>query len=98
MRGPSTSRVLRLPVVNDRPIEQGKEGAIVLHQRIMLEQSGDRRLVKEMGRGYHSTNLLLLGGMDFVLLCKRSSSAVKGNRTFVLESHTCSSNELLATG
>src|SRR5256885_7415242 len=35
--------------------------------------------------------------MDFMLLCKRSSSAVKGNRTFVLKSQTRSSNGLLAT-
>src|SRR5712691_11648714 len=34
-----TRRVLSLPLLNSGPIQQGKEGAIVLDQGIMLEQS-----------------------------------------------------------
>ena len=78
MGGPSASRALSLPVVNDGPIKQGKEGAVFGDQRIMIEQRADHRLVKEIGRGYHSKKLLLLGEMGFLLHCKRSFAAVKG--------------------
>ena len=84
MGRPSTRRTLGLEVVNQRPIEQGKEGAIVLDNGIVGQQSSHDRLVKEIGRGYQSKKLLLLGEMGFLLRCKRSFAAVKENRTFVL--------------
>src|SRR5579859_7499532 len=49
---------LGLPALHSRPVQLGKEGAIVGDERIMREQSRHGRLVKE-GRGrYHSRELL----------------------------------------
>ncbi len=93
----STGRALSLPVVNDRPLKQGKEGAILHNHGIMLKQSGHHRVVKQIRRGYHSKQLLLLGEMGLLLLCKRSAPAVKGTRTFVLKRNSRLSNKLLAT-
>src|SRR2546430_6588863 len=56
MSRPSSARTLGLPVVNDGPIKQGKEGAIVFNHGIMLKQSGHHRVVKQIRRGYHSKN------------------------------------------
>src|SRR5258708_21610382 len=41
-----TRRALVLPLLNEGPIQEGKEGAVVLDQGIMLEQSGHRRMGK----------------------------------------------------
>src|SRR2546427_12315295 len=35
----STSRTLSLPLLNEGPIQQGKESAVVHHHRVMLKQS-----------------------------------------------------------
>lgn len=61
MSRPSTPRTLSLPLIEDGPIEQGKEGAILLHNGIMVEQGGYHRLVKEVRSRYHDKELLLLG-------------------------------------
>src|SRR5260370_37719796 len=42
MSGSSTSRALLLPLVDEGPIEQGKESAVVLNHRVMLKQSCHR--------------------------------------------------------
>src|SRR5258708_32474190 len=47
MGGTATDRTLGLPLLDQGPIEQGEEGTIVLHQRIMLQQMGQGGLVKE---------------------------------------------------
>jgi hypothetical protein len=57
----STSRALGLPVVDHGPRKQRKEGAVLLNHRIMVKQSSHHRLVKEIRRGYHHKQLLLLG-------------------------------------
>ena len=54
----STRRALGLPRLDEGPIEECKEGAILLNQGIMIEQSGDDGLVKEARGGYHSNRLL----------------------------------------
>jgi hypothetical protein len=55
----STSRALVLPLLDEGPIQQGKEGAVVLDHRVMLQQSSHRRLVKEVRCRYHNVGLLL---------------------------------------
>ena len=42
MGGSPTPRVVGLPLLHRGPIQQRKEGAVVLDQRIMLEQSCHR--------------------------------------------------------
>ena len=48
MSGPSQPRALGLPLLDDGPIEQREEGALIGHQGIMLEQGGEDGLVKEI--------------------------------------------------
>ena len=55
----STRGTLGLPVLDQRPIEEGKKGTIIGDQGIMIEQGGDGGLVKESGRRYHGKKLLL---------------------------------------
>ncbi|HET7637680.1 MAG TPA: hypothetical protein VFK47_02975, partial [Ktedonobacteraceae bacterium] len=55
----SASRALLLALLDEGPIQQGKEGAVVLDQRVMLKQSSHRRLVKEVRCRYHNVGLLL---------------------------------------
>lgn len=45
------------PTVNHRPIEKGKEGAIVSDDGIKFEQSSECRLVKKTRSRYHSSEL-----------------------------------------
>ena len=52
-------RVLRLPLLDEGPIEQGEQGAIGRNDGIMGKQLRHGRLVKDMRRGYHSRKLLL---------------------------------------
>jgi hypothetical protein len=78
------------------PLEQGKEGAILLHHGIMVEQGGHHRLVKEVRSRYHNTELLMSGESDLVILYKRSFSLVKRKRTFFLRRRERSRNKLLA--
>lgn len=59
MSRPPTSRTRNTPALDERPIEQRKEGAIVLDNRVMIEHGGQGRLVKEGGSRYHSKGLLL---------------------------------------
>ena len=54
MGRPSTSRTLGLPLVNERPIQQGEKGAIVLHHGINVEHLLQHRLVKEARREYQT--------------------------------------------
>jgi len=72
----SASRALRLPLLqllNERPIKQRKEGVVVLHNRIMLEHTGQSGLVKDRRRRYHESELLSEKyGLD--RLCKGVSS------------------------
>jgi hypothetical protein len=54
MSRPSTRGTLGLPRFDDRPVEAGKEGAILGDQGIVRKQSSDGRLVKETRCRYHS--------------------------------------------
>src|SRR5258708_12035053 len=54
MSGASTSRTLSLPVIDDRPRKQRKEGAILLNHRIVLKQSRHTRLFQKTKRGNHT--------------------------------------------
>src|SRR2546421_1474065 len=40
------------------PIEEGKQGAILLHHGIVFDQACEGRLVKEYRRRYHGSELL----------------------------------------
>jgi len=51
--------LLGLPLLDQGPIQERKEGAVLLDQRIVLQLSGKLGLVKDARRGYHSTKLLL---------------------------------------
>src|SRR5581483_8447517 len=52
-------RAALLPLLNDRPIKQGEEGAIVVDEGIMLQQSSNDGLVKEGRRRYDHDEKLL---------------------------------------
>ena len=77
-------RLVGLPVLNDRPIHEGKELPIVGDQGIGLQQSSHGRLVKANRRGYHSQNLLLVDVVDLLILCKRRFVFGQCPRTKVL--------------
>jgi len=86
MAGPTKARVLGLPVRNSRPIEQGEKGAIVLHERVMVKQSGDGRLVKESRRRYHSGGLLVRLSESLIHpLCKKRLFSVKERKRVAQE-------------
>jgi hypothetical protein len=57
----STRRTLRLPALNQGPIKQREEGAILLNKGIVGQQSSHHGLVKQIRRGYHTQKLLLWG-------------------------------------
>src|SRR5579885_674530 len=57
--GATIDRTALLPLLNEGPIEQGEEGAVILNQGIMLQESSDDRLVKRERRGYDHGGKLL---------------------------------------
>lgn len=54
-----------LPALDDRPVEQGKEGTIALNKRIDVKQGGQGGLVKAMRSRYHNKRLLRVDWMCF---------------------------------
>lgn len=48
--GATISRAAGLPLLDNGPIKQREESAVLLHNGIMLKQSGESRLVKEKRR------------------------------------------------
>jgi hypothetical protein len=58
MTGASTTSMLGAEGVDQLPIEEGKEGPIVLHQRVILHKGGEGLLVIAMRRRYHERELL----------------------------------------
>jgi hypothetical protein len=63
--GAVTVGLVDKPTVNDRPVEQSKEGTIVLDKRINIEQRSDGGLVKATRCRYHSRRLLCVMRMSF---------------------------------
>src|SRR5260370_37512708 len=59
MRRSPTRRAVGLPVLNEGPIEQGRQGAVIGNERVIRQESRHRGLVKESRGRYHSTRLLL---------------------------------------
>ncbi|HEY1351147.1 MAG TPA: hypothetical protein VGF67_16125 [Ktedonobacteraceae bacterium] len=55
----ATRGMLGLPLLDHRPVEQGKEGTIVQVKRVMITHGSNGRLAKEGRCRYHSTGLLL---------------------------------------
>src|SRR5205085_11425971 len=53
------ARALSLEVLNEGPVEEGKEGPILGDDGIMVKHGGHRGLVKDRGSGYHHKQLLL---------------------------------------
>jgi len=53
------ARTLCLEVLNKGPIKEGKEGAILSNDGIMVKHGAHDRLVKDAGSRYHNKQLLL---------------------------------------
>ena len=78
----ATRGALLLPALDDGPIHERKESALLLHDGISIEQVEHGGLVKAVRSRYHSRGLLLYVMMWLTILCNRSSVFVKGQGLF----------------
>jgi hypothetical protein len=90
------ARTLCLEVLNKGPIKQGKEGAILSDDGIMVKHGGHDGLVKDAGSRYHNKQLLLWVDWFFLILCKGSLALVKGKGRKSSRSKSAASGDLLA--
>ena len=96
MAWPSTGTSLLLPLLDELPIQLGEEATIVLHDCIVLQQSGEDRLVKHRRRRYHELELLSEQELDKYSAKEYLPFQVKRQALFCQSSFR-SSFELLAT-